>query len=106
MSTTAEPQLATDEKVLEGAADLEAALERREQKKAAKRAVNKEYREADEAAKGLLAPFELGEGEIARVGRFRIEKRTVPGGQRSFETSDSTRLLISADKTQLEISSE
>lgn len=106
MSTTAEPQLATDEKVLEDANDLEAALERREQKKVAKRKVNKDFREADEAVKGLLQPFELGEGEVARVGRFRIEKRTVPGGQRSFETSDSTRILISADKTQLEIQTD
>lgn len=106
MATAVEPQLATDEKVLEGSADLEAALERREQKKVVKRKVNKEFREADEAVKGLLTPFELGEGEVARVGRFRIEKRTVPGGARAFETSDSTRILIQADKTQLEITTE
>ena len=106
MATAVEPQLATDEKTLEGADALEAALEKREQKKVVKRKVNKEFREADEAVKGLLDPFELGEGEVARVGRFRIEKRTVPGGQRAFETSDSTRILISADKTQLEITSE
>jgi hypothetical protein len=105
MATTVEPQLATDEKPLENG-DLEAALERREQKKVVKRKVNKEFREADEAVKGLLLPFDLSDGEVARCGKFRIEVRTVPGGARSFETSDSTRILISADKTQLEITEE
>ena len=103
MSTTVEPQLATDEKVLEGAADLEAALDKREQKKTARRAVNREFREADAAVKALLEPFGLGDAEIARVGKYRIEKRLVPGGARAFETSDSVRLIIHADKTQLEI---
>lgn len=105
MSAVAEPQLATDEKVLEGAEALEDALEKREQKKIVKRKVNKEFRDADNIVKGLIEPFQLAEGEVARVGRYRIEKRTVPGGARSFETSDSTRLIIKADETQLDITS-
>lgn len=103
MAVAEQPQLATDERVLENTSDLEAALDRREQKKAARRAVNKDFREADQAVKGLLEPFGLGDAEVVRVGKYRIEKRTVPGGSRAFETNDSVRLIISADKTQLEV---
>jgi hypothetical protein len=102
MSTTAEPQLAMDEKPLDSSA-LEAALDTREQKKVVKRKVSKEFRDADNIVKGLVAEFKLGTGEVARCGKYRIEVKTVPGGPRAFETSDSTRLIISADKTQLEI---
>jgi hypothetical protein len=102
MSTTAEPQLAMDEKPLDSSA-LEAALDTREQKMVVKRKVSKEFRDADNVVKGLVGEFNLKEGEVARCGKYRIEVKTVPGGARAFETSDSTRLIISADKTQLEI---
>ncbi len=105
MSTAAEPQTALDERVLENTSDLEAALDKREQKKAARRAVNKEFRDADTVVKGLIEPFGLDDGEVVRVGKYRIEQKTVPGGARAFETSDATRLIISTVEAQLEISS-
>jgi hypothetical protein len=103
MAVAEDPQTALDERVLENTSDLEAALDKREQKKVARRAVNKDFREADAAVKALLEPFGLGDAEVVRVGKYRIEKRMVPGGARAFETSDAVRLIISADKTQLEI---
>lgn len=103
MSTTAaEPQLAMDEKPIESSA-LEAALDAREQKKVVKRKVTKEFKDADDVVKGLIGEFEIGENEIVRCGKYRIQRKTVPGGARSFETNDSTKLIISVDKTQLEI---
>ncbi len=103
MSTTAEPQTAMDERVLENTSDLEAALDAREQKKIVKRKVTKEFKDADTVVKGLLEPFGLGEAEVVRVGKYRIEQKTVPGGARNFETSDSTRLVISTVETQLTV---
>lgn len=106
MAAVAEPQTAMDERVLENTSDLEAALDKREQKKVARREANKAMREADAAVKALLEPFNLGTAEVVRVGKYRIEQRLVPGGARAFETSESVRLIISADKTQLEISGD
>jgi hypothetical protein len=93
MAVTAKDQLATDERGIEND-DLETALEEREKLKAQAGAVAKRYREADERAKGMLAEFQLTDGEVARCGRFRIAKRAIPGRAVAFETSPTSRIAI------------
>lgn len=74
--------------------DLEAALEEREQIRVNRAAINKEFKTANEAAKQLLAGFELAVGEVARVGRFRIKKTATQSREVSFETAPGERLNI------------
>ena len=97
MATTEEPQLAMDEKVIDST-PLESALEARESKKKSKQAASKQFKEADDIVKGLVSEFELADGEVARVGAFRIEQRATPGGSRAFDVNPGSRLLISRDK--------
>lgn len=99
MATTEDPQLRTDEKLIEHTS-LEDALETREKRKSSLGAVRKEFKEADERAKALLAEFDLQDGEVARCGRFRIEKKGFQGRSVSFETSPSSRIKISPVVTE------
>jgi hypothetical protein len=73
---------------------LEAALEERERIKENRREVNAEYKIADEAAKYELARFHLEVGEVARVGRFRIERKATPPRDVSFSTEPGDQLDI------------
>lgn len=86
-------QTAFDEQVIEDA-DVEAALEEREKRKHSLDAVRKVYDGADEAARIEIAKLELPEGGVARVGRFRISRESVPAGHREFDTKASTRIRI------------
>jgi hypothetical protein len=97
MAVTEVPQLATDERVID-ASNLEAALEDRQKRKASLGALRKQFEEADNLAKALLAEFALQDGEVARCGRFRIEKRAYPGRSVSFETNPSSRIRITPDE--------
>ena len=88
-----EAQLGMDEEIVEDEA-LEAALEAREKRKASAGAVQKLYQAADELAKAELTRLELEDGDVARVGRFRITKSAIPGRSVTFETKPSSRLRI------------
>jgi hypothetical protein len=94
MSVAEVPQLATDERVIEGASALEQALEERENRKASLGALRKQFREADDHAKALLGEFNIQEGEVARIGRWRISRKAVAARAVSFETSPTSRLQI------------
>ena len=87
-------QLAMDEQVIDDA-DVEAALEEREKKKASLQAVRKIYDGAHEAAVAEIAKLELPEGGAARVGRFRITRAAIPARSVTFDTKASSRLRIS-----------
>lgn len=93
MALHAVPQQGFDEQAIEDK-ELEAALEQRESLKAIASGATATYREADEAAKGLVARLELPDGGAARVGRFRITRRVIKGGVRSFETKTRSQLVI------------
>lgn len=88
-----EAQLGMDEDIVEDEA-LEAALEEREKRKASAGAVQKLYQAADELAKAELTRLELEDGDVARVGRFRITKSAIPGRSVTFETKPSSRVRI------------
>ncbi len=94
MPVLAVVQLAMDEHVVEDA-DLEQALEARQRRKDSLGAVRAAYKEADELARGSIAKQELPEGTVLRCGRFRVERRTVPGRSVSFETEGKSRVSIS-----------
>src|SRR3954454_1595152 len=86
-------QLGFDEQVIEDA-DVEAALEEREKRKASLQAVRKVYDGAHEAAVAEIAKLELPEGGVARVGRFRLTRAAIPARSVTFDTKASSRLRI------------
>lgn len=75
--------------------NLEELLDKREQKKAKRAAANAAFKEEDDKVKARLSEFELADGEVARVGKYRIEKKATAARAVSFETSPSSRLNIS-----------
>lgn len=87
------PQTGFDEQVIEDA-DIEAALEERAKAKNSLDAVRKIYDERHEKAIGEIGKLELPEGGAARVGRFRITRRSIPAGHREFDTKASSRISI------------
>lgn len=93
MAIAAQPQTSLYEEVVENSL-IEAALERRQEKKAKQATASKAYREADEAAKGHLAALDLEEGTSIRIGRFVVSKRDIAARQVAFETAPSSRLAI------------
>jgi hypothetical protein len=73
---------------------LEALLDRREDRKAEKSAATAAFKEVDDAVKARIGEFELADGEVARVGKYRIEKKATQGRSVSFDTAPSSRLQI------------
>lgn len=92
-SSAVDPQDGLFDTVIEDA-DLEAALEAREQKRAEKLAATKAYKVEDDNAKSLLVNHEINVGDVARVGRFRIKKTAIAASHVEFDTSGSERLSI------------
>lgn len=91
---TAVDQLGMDEQVIDDA-DIEAALETRQKRKASLDAVRIDYQEADERAKAVLNKLELLDGRAARVGRFRISRTYIPARTvQPFETAARSQLRI------------
>jgi hypothetical protein len=88
-------QLGIDEKHVDDPA-VEQALEERELARQGKSAATLTFRQAHDRAKDLIERLELPEedGAVVRVGRFRISRRLVKGGARSFETNDRIQLSI------------
>lgn len=99
MAVVEQPQTATDERVLDSEA-LEQALEQREKRKNSMRELRRQFKEADERAKALIGEFDLQEGEVGRIGKFRIEKKVMPSRDVSFTTDPKARITIKADKTE------
>lgn len=99
MAVMEQPQTATDERVIESES-LEQALETREKRKKSMRELRRQYKEADERAKALIGEFDVQEGEVVRIGKFRIEKKVMPSRDVSFTTDPKSRITIKADKTE------
>jgi hypothetical protein len=97
MAVVEQPQTATDERILESSA-LKEALETREKRKNSMRELRRQYKEADERARALIGEFDLQEGEVGRIGKFRIEKKVMPARDVSFTTDPKARITIKADK--------
>lgn len=94
MAPKATPQLAMDERVIDDR-DLEKALEDREIAKGAVSEARSKYNGIDEAAKGLVAQLSLKDGDVVRVGRFRLSQRRVAAKSVAFETDARDQLYIS-----------
>lgn len=88
-----EPQLGMDEEVREDP-ELEGILERRLRAQDDLGEVRKVFDGVDAEAKGAIERIGLEEGIPLRVGRFRLERTSTPGGHREFDTKASTRLKI------------
>lgn len=73
---------------------LETLLDKREDLKTERKAAQAAFKEKDDAVKARIAEFELADGEVARVGKYRIEKKATASRSVSFETSPSSRLTI------------
>ena len=100
MAVATKNQLATDERVIEHDG-LETALEQREKKRTSLGGVRKEFKESDERARALLAEHaDLGDGDVVRVGRFRITRSAVPSRSVSFDTDPTSRIRIKAVDTE------
>jgi hypothetical protein len=90
-------QLAIDEEVREDA-DLEAALEARWAAKLDLADCRATYDVADEKAKAELERMELADGQVIRIGRFRIEKKFRPARHVEFDSRASSAISIEPDK--------
>lgn len=55
----------------------------------------KEFKKKDDQVKARLSEFNLEAGEVARVGKYRIEIKPLAGGHREFDVAPSTRTNIS-----------
>jgi hypothetical protein len=89
-----EDQLGLDEEVVSNP-DVERALIERQNRKDALKSVQRQYKDAHDAAVGLLKMIELPEEGAVRIGRFRVTNRFVAGGHREFDTSDRSQISIS-----------
>jgi hypothetical protein len=98
MAVTSQPQTAIGETPIEDVA-LEAALEAREKAKDAASKARKAFKEVDDDAKARIRQLELGDAP-ARVGRFVIGERDVPGRSVSFESEPATRITIRLAKDE------
>jgi hypothetical protein len=96
MSAKVEGQLGMDETVLDDEV-LEAALEERSSARAAASVLSKKFREKDEVARAEIIRA-VPVGTIARVGRFRIERKATTPRHVEFDTKDGERISISADE--------
>lgn len=74
--------------------NLEALLDQREEKKAKRLAAQKAFKEKDDLVKARLSEFELADGEVARVGKYRIENKVTAPGHREFDVGGGNRLNI------------
>lgn len=86
-------QLAIDEEQREDQ-ELEALLEARQAAKDDRAAASYDFSEADKKAKAALEALNLGDDQVIRVGRFRIEKKHRPARHVAFDSSESSTLSI------------
>jgi hypothetical protein len=96
MATTSDPQTAIDERDL-GNNDLEARLEERDRLNEARLVATRAFEDADTNVRNMLEEFQLAAGEVARCGRFRIEKtHPTPAKHVEFDRGGNSQLRIKA----------
>lgn len=74
---------------------LEAALERRQTAKNKNAVTARALKEANDAAKGMLAGLDLEPDTVARCGRFRIKTSSTPERHVEFDTAAGSQTRIS-----------
>ena len=89
-------QLGLDERIVEDA-ELERLLIARADRHSALASVRAQFEEADAEAKTALERLKLADGDVVRIGAFRVEKVVTPPRAVSFETEEKSRLRIEAD---------
>lgn len=94
MSATLQQQHALDEIQIENK-QLEDTLEDRQRLKEHVKGARKAFKEADDRARALLSTHGLQDDQVARVGRYRITKKTVASRTVQFETDPTSRVTIS-----------
>ena len=87
MGPKTQAQVGFDDKIVENP-ELEALLEKREEQKEHAAAYRKADKEAKEKIATVATPMPY------RVGRFLIDKQTVPAKSVSFETDEGIRVSI------------
>lgn len=75
-------------------AALEALMDERETLNGKRLEAVSKFKEKDEIVKAKIAEFDLADGEVARVGKYRVEKRRTQGGHRDFDVAPSSRITI------------
>lgn len=94
MSLTVDPQTEIEERELDSPSLLKA-LQARQDAKEDLKGYRKTFKEADDRAKAMLSEFNLADGEVARLGQFKITVKHVPSKTVTFETDPSSRIQIS-----------
>jgi hypothetical protein len=94
MSLTIDPQTELQERELDSPSLLKALQERQDAKDDLKQH-RKTFKEADDRAKALLSEFSLADGEVARIGQYKITKKHIAPKTVSFETDPTSRIQIS-----------
>jgi hypothetical protein len=74
--------------------DLEKILEDREKAKGPKLEAAKKYKTLDQLAKDKLEELGYEDGDVLRIGRFKVTATAVPSRNVAFETDPTTRLTI------------
>ncbi len=95
-STRADDQMEIEEKQIDHP-NLETLLDERGELNDARLAAIREFEEKDRQCKTIIAEFELGVGEVARVGRWKIKKQRRAGGDREFTVAPSEPIQIKLD---------
>lgn len=89
-----------DREIADQGGSLEQLLDERETLKKKKSDATKKFKEKNDLVKARLGEFNLTVGEVARVGKYRIEVTRAEGGHRSFDVGDSERLNIKLFDTE------
>lgn len=94
MAVSSDPQTRIDENVIDSPELLEA-LDRRANARNEKRSATSGYELRHAEALELIGKLELEEGQVVRVGTYRISK-TAPGEAKevTFETKPTSRVMI------------
>ncbi len=87
------PQLALDEKVVENPA-LEKALDARLRAADDRAEAAKVFKRHDTEAREAIAALQLEDGDVIRVGRFRIKKSAVEPRHVEFDAAATQRISI------------
>lgn len=93
MAVEATDQLAMDERVIDDK-EAERALEERDELKRELAPLNKDYRKKKEAAEFALDRHDLADGEVVRIGRFRVTRVVPESKEVSFTTDPKPRHSI------------
>lgn len=86
-------QLGMDERAIDND-DLLTALESYHNAREESRGAGRITKEAKAKVKALLDVNGVGVGDVIRIGRFRIERKFVPGGERTVNYSDSETIEL------------